>query len=153
MTFLIATALSLLAAPALAADNVQLKSEVFVERSVTGPDGKTTTTLEAPKTVVPGDRVLIVLDYRNAGDAPANQFTVINPLPAAVAFSSAVTAGSEVSVDGGRAWGQLADLTVTNPDGTRRPAQGGDVSHVRWVLKSPIGPQAGGKLSFNGVVR
>lgn len=146
-------ALALVSAPALAAENVQLKSEVLVERSVVGPDGKATTTLEVPKTVVPGDRVLIVLDYRNAGNASANQFVVTNPLPAAVAFSSANTAGSEVSVDGGRGWGQLAALTVANPDGTRRPAQAGDVSHVRWVLKSPIGPQAGGKLSFNGVVR
>ena len=147
------TAFALLAGPALAAENVQLKSEVLVERQVVGADGKATTQLEAPTTVVPGDRVLIVLGYRNAGDAPATQFTVTNPLPAAVAFSSAVTAGSEVSVDGGRGWGQLPALTVADPDGTRRPARPSDVSHVRWVLKTPIGPQAGGKRSFNGVVR
>lgn len=151
MKFLLAA--FLLATPALAVENVQLKSEVLVERRVTGPDGTVTTTYEPPKTVVPGDRVRIVLDYVNAGDAPATQFTVTNPLPAAVAFSGAVTAGAEVSVDGGRSWGQLAQLTVANPDGTRRPAEAGDVSHVRWVLNAPIAPKAGGKLSFNGVVR
>lgn len=143
----------LLAAPAFAAENVQLKSEVLVERSVTGADGTVTTTYEPPKTVVPGDRVRIVLDYINAGDAPATRFTVTNPLPGAVAYTSASTAGSEVSVDGGKSWGQLGALTVANPDGTRRPAEGGDVSHIRWVLQAPIAPKAGGKLSFNGVVR
>ncbi len=50
-------------------------------------------------------------------------------------------------------WGQLADLTVPMADGTRRPAQPADVTHVRWAFQKPIPAGATGKLIFRGVVK
>lgn len=152
MKLLLAAIATLFAVPA-AAQDVTLKSEVLVERSVTGPDGRVTTTLEAPTTVVPGDRVVIALDYRNAGAEPAKEFTVVNPLPAALAFNGAASAGHDLSVDGGKSWGQLAQLTIGQADGTTRAATPADVTHVRWILRTPIAPRAGGKLTIGGVVR
>jgi len=150
---LILTALALLAASPAVANDVRLQSEVLVERTVTGPDGQATTKLEAPKTVVPGDRVQIQLRYNNAGATPATDFTVVNPLPAAVAFTGSASPGHDVSVDGGKNWGQLAALKIAQADGSVRAAQPADVTHVRWVLKSAIAPNGTGILSLGGVVR
>lgn len=54
---------------------------------------------------------------------------------------------------GGKNWGALSALAIPQADGTRRPAQPADVTHVRWVLNTPVAPKAGGKLTIGGVVR
>jgi hypothetical protein len=43
-----------------------------------------------------------------------------------------------VSVDAGKSWGPLAKLTVRGADGAPRPAQGSDVTHLRWKLGKPV---------------
>lgn len=141
------------AVPAQAADNVSLKSDVFVQRTVTDAAGRKSTVLAPPKMVTPGDRLVFVLNYRNAGTAPATDFTVTNPIPAAVVYADQASAGAQVSVDGGKAWGTLSTLTVAGANGTRRAATTADVTHVRWTLKRPIAAGQGGKLQFAGVVR
>lgn len=138
---------------AIAADNVALTSEVFVEKTARDAQGRTVTTLQEPKVVVPGDKLVFMLKYKNQGAAPATNFVLTNPLPEAVAFQGTSDAGAEVSVDGGKSWGQLATLTVKAADGSLRPAQTADVTHVRWAVKSPIPAGAQGKLSFRGVVK
>ena len=138
--------------PALA-NPVALESKVFVERLATDAAGKQRATLEAPKVVVPGDNLVFVLAYRNAGTTPAANFVVTNPLPAAVQFQAATDPQARVSVDGGRSWGQLRDLTVANTDGTRRTAQTSDVTHVRWAFATPIPVGAEGKVTFRGTVK
>ena len=143
----------LVGAPALAADNVSLKSDVFVAREVRDAAGKPRTVLQPPKMVTPGDRLVFVLNYRNQGAAPATGFTVTNPIPAAVAYANQASAGEIVSVDGGRSWGALPALKVPTPGGTFRPANAADVTHIRWTLAKPIPVGGTGKLQFNGVVR
>lgn len=146
---------SLLAAsvPAVAADNVSLKSDVFVSRQVKDDAGRTTTVLAPPKMVTPGDRLVFVLDYRNAGTTPATDFTVTNPIPGAVAYADGASAGAQVSIDGGKSWGGLPTLTIAAADGKRRAATPADVTHIRWTLARPIPVGGGGKLQFNGIVR
>lgn len=72
---------------ALAANNVALSSDVFVERKIENADGKTSVMLEEPKTVIPGDNLVFVVKYKNVGSTPASDFSVTNPLPKAVAFN------------------------------------------------------------------
>jgi len=152
------TALSLLLAAlmpgqALAANQVALDNNVFVERVSTDAAGKQRILLEEPKVVVPGDRLVFVLNYRNAGAQPADKFVITNPMPAAVRFADAGDTRPLVSVDGGKQWGLLADLTVPMADGTRRAAQPADVTHVRWAFQKPIPVGGTGKLMFRGVVK
>jgi uncharacterized repeat protein (TIGR01451 family) len=144
-----------LAAPeaASAASQVTLTSDVFVERVRQDGTGKPATVLEPPRTVAAGDRLLFVLSYRNGGAEPAQDFVVTNPVPDAVAFMGADDAEADVSVDWGRNWGKLSALTVKRPDGTARPAQPGDVTHVRWSFRKAIGAGQAGKLSFRAVAR
>jgi len=102
---------------------------------------------------VPGDRLVFVLNYRNAGARPADKFVITNPMPSAVRFADAGNTQSLVSVDGGKQWGLFPALTVAMADGTRRAAQPADVTHVRWEFQKPIPVGGSGKLMFRGVVK
>ena len=148
-------ALLALVAPvvAKAANEVSLTSSVFVEKAVPQPDGKTRLVLEEPKIVVPGDKLVFVLNYRNQGAKPATDFVVTNPMPVAVAYQGTPDGGAIVSVDGGKSWGPMATLKIRKADGTFRSAYPEDVTHVRWAMKAPIPVGAAGKLSFRGIVR
>lgn len=138
---------------AFAANQVVLDNSVFLERATTDANGKQRVLLEEPKVVVPGDRLVFVLNYRNAGAQPADKFVITNPMPSAVRFADAGDAQSFVSVDGGKSWGTLGTLTVPLADGTRRPAQPADVTHIRWAFQKPIPAGGAGKLMFRGVVK
>jgi uncharacterized repeat protein (TIGR01451 family) len=138
---------------ALAANQVALDNHVFVERVSVDAEGKQRILLEEPKVVVPGDRLVFVLNYRNAGAQPADKFVVTNPMPSAVRFADAGDARPFVSVDGGKQWGLLSDLSVPTADGTRRAAQPADVTHIRWAFQNPIPVGGTGKLMFRGVVK
>jgi len=141
-------------APAFAANQVALDNDVFVERVTTDAGGKERILLEEPKIVVPGDRLVFVLNYRNASAQPADKFVITNPMPAAVRFAGAGSASPPlVSIDGGKVWGLLETLSVIQPDGTRRAAQPADVTHIRWAFQKPIPAGATGKLMFRGVVK
>ena len=144
---------ALMPGQALAANQVALDNHVFVERVSTDAQGKQRILLEEPKVVVPGDRLVFVLNYRNAGAQPADKFVITNPLPAAVRFADAGDTRPQVSVDGGKQWGLLADLSVPMTDGTRRAAQAADVTHIRWAFQNPIPVGGTGKLMFRGVVK
>ena len=138
---------------ARAANDVALTSSVFVEKSVAQADGKTRLVLEEPRVVVPGDKLVFVLAYKNLGAKPATDFVVTNPMPGAVSYQGSGDAGAVVSIDGGKNWGTLTALKVRKPDGALRAAYPEDVTHVRWAMRTPIPVGATGKLSFRGVVR
>ena len=134
-----------------AADAIALDSSV--EREMPAAGGKTKTVLEEPKVVIPGDRLVFILQYRNTGTQSAKDFVVTNPMPAPVAYQGTSDTVAQVSVDGGRMFAPLASLKVREADGAERAARPEDVTHVRWVLHEPIAAGAQGKLSFRGVVR
>lgn len=144
-----------MAAPAAAqtSNAVSLNSDVLVERTSTDAQGRQQVTLEEPSTVIPGDKLVFVLRYRNNGATAASDFVVTNPLPTAVAFEGAGDDRAQVSVDGGRNWGALSALNVREADGTSRPAAARDVTHIRWAFAQPIPAGEAGRLMFRGIVR
>lgn len=149
-----AAALAMPALPLTAQTNnpVVLTGDVKAEKVVTDTDGKERVELVEPTTIVPGDRLVFGTDYANKGADLITNFVVTNPLPAAVRLAPDADAALDVSVDGGKTWGVLAALTVTNADGTTRAAIHADVTHVRWVLESiPAG--ASGRLTYPAIIR
>jgi uncharacterized repeat protein (TIGR01451 family) len=138
---------------AQAANAVSLTSSVFVERAISQPNGTTRLILEEPGTVVPGDKLVFVLAYKNQGAKPATDFVVTNPMPGQVAFQGAADSSALVSVDSGKNWGTLAALKLRKSDGSFRAATPEDVTHVRWTMRAPIPVGGAGKLSFRGIVR
>lgn len=138
--------------------DVKIDSKIMVERIETQESGETITTLVDPASVkvVPGDKLLFINTYRNTGQSAVTGFVVNNPVHAAVALIEVAEDWALVSVDGGRNFGKLAELSVTEtgePEQTNRPAIASDVTHIRWVLAAPIAPGASGDLRFRGIVK
>jgi uncharacterized repeat protein (TIGR01451 family) len=150
-----------ISAPAYAmGEGVTLASNAMIERVETDAAGREKTVLKSPKDViiVPGDRVVFTLTYANKGALPASGFRATNPMPGAVHFVAAAEDWAEVSVDGGKSWGQLSALKVPvkTADGqgeTMRSATAEDVTHVRWVFANAIAPGSEGSVSYRGVIK
>jgi len=138
---------------AMAANNVSLSSDVYIERKIEKPNGTTALVLEQPTTVTPGDKLVFVVKYKNVGSAPASDFSVTNPLPKTVAFNGTSDGTELVSIDGGKSWGPLGALTYVTGNGNIRPALMSDVTHVKWKFNRSLSAGSGGKLVFRGTVK
>jgi hypothetical protein len=135
-----------------AAENpIALSSTVKLEK-VLVENGQEKKVLVEPKVVVPGDKLLFVTGYRNNTAQRVDNFVVTNPLNSAVQLTPESAAKLSVSVDGGKSFGALASLSVSDAQGNARPAQTGDVTHVRWTVPAIV-PGGEGSLSFHATVR
>lgn len=147
----IATLVAVPATAFAAPGAVVLKGDVKVETTIV-EKGVEKTVLATPKVVIPGNRLVFSTSYRNEGAAPVQNFVVTNPVPEGIAVAAPDAASLTVSVDGGKTWGKLAALSVKDAKGAARPAQSGDVTHVRWTLAT-IAPGAGGAVAYHAIVR
>lgn len=140
------------AAPALA-QPVELVTKVMVETRKPATDGTTRIVLAPAARVVPGDRVVYQIGYRNSGNQPATGLVIANPVPAGLIYVGAAQGSPEpeLSVDGTR-FGTLAQLSVRTPTGTR-PATNADVRVVRWRLAKPVAAGASGQVSFRAILK
>lgn len=129
---------------AIAANGVDQQGEVK------GTGGKVK--LVDPKGVVPGDTLVFITNYRNAGVAPVSNFVIVNPVPASVKVSPQSAAHLEVSVDGGKHWGMLNALTVTDANGQQRAATPSDITHLRWTI-SQLAQGQSGRAVYSATVR
>jgi uncharacterized repeat protein (TIGR01451 family) len=139
--------------PAMAAAPVELSSDIYVETQKKRPDGTFATVLEAPTLIVPGDQLIFVVRYRNAGNSPVRNFTVTNPMPSAIQFSGTSDGTETVSIDNGKTWGKLSELRVKMASGMSRPALMTDVTQIKWKLTQTLAAGEAGKLIFRGVVK
>jgi uncharacterized repeat protein (TIGR01451 family) len=137
---------------ALAANAVEIDSSALREVEQKNLDGSTFVELREIKSAQPGDRVRFVLRVHNGTAKPADRIVVTNPVPSDFEFQTA-SSGAEVSVDGGKTFGALAQLTVKPLAGTPRAAQATDVTHVRWRLAASVAPGADNELFFAGRVK
>ena len=133
-----------------ASSPVQLASDVFVERFAPLPGGGMARTLERANRLHPGDHVVFVVNWKAA---PRGDFTVTNPMPRTVAFQSSADGAEDVSIDGGRSWGQLTDLRVREADGRVRQATPEDVTHLRWRVPGASAARGAGTMTYRGIVR
>jgi len=145
--------LATIAAPvsAQATQPIELKGDVQLDKVVV-ENGREKHVMVEPKVVVPGDKLVFATAYRNTGATAVSNFVVTNPIPAGVALAQGDAPMADVSVDGGKTWGKLANLTVTGKDGVKRAAQSSDVTHIRWTL-AIVAPGASGTLTYRAVVR
>lgn len=154
LNFVVPILVAAVAAPPLHAQEqaIELTGDIQVERIVTEENGESAVQRVAPQRVVPGDRLIFGTDYKNTSAETVENFVVTNPLPSSVRLASDSGAEMTVSVDGGENWGTLAALTIAGEDGVARPAEHGDVTHVRWTLNS-VAPGESGRLEFPAIVR
>lgn len=152
--------------------SVTLSSVAMIERKSIDANGKEIISYKSPNQVqiVPGDKVVFKLSYANLGSEPARAFRATNPMPKPIQFVSAREEWAQVSVDGGKTWGKLNELTVTETvkmpsiEGeetsadaqtktSTRSADIADVTHVRWVFTKPIAPGEKGDVSYIGLIK
>lgn len=133
-----------LAAPvvAIAAPLVALDSAVFVEKTLPNKGRM----LQPASTLRRGDRVVYVVSWTRLGGNGG--FTVTNPLPRKVYFQGTADGREDVSIDGGRTWGQLEDLRVG-----ARFATPEDVTHVRWRIPASEAARGTGQITYSAIVR
>jgi uncharacterized repeat protein (TIGR01451 family) len=148
-------ALLALAAPAaaLASSDVLTKSSIFVERIEPQGSGARRVRLEPARQVSPGERLIYVVEYRNTGKRPVEGFTVTNPLPRTVRLDETVDGSEIVSIDGGRNWGVLSSLRVSLGEGSWRPANPDDVTHLRWRVGDRLMQGETRRVTFRAIVR
>lgn len=141
------------AAIAQAAGQLALDGAVYQEIEVRTPEGEVVMKRVPAARVVPGGEVVYEINFANSGDAPVTNVAIDNPVPPELTFVAVegipLTA---VSVDGGKAYGALAELSVATDDGQARPAQPADVTHLRWVL-GEVAPGTSGKVAFKARVK
>lgn len=137
---------------AQAAGAVKVTNAVFQEVEVKAPDGKTVKKLVPATRATPGDEVVYEIGYRNDGADTATDLAIDNPLPREVTYISASKDPTVVSVDGGKKFGPLSQLTVTSPDGKTRPARASDITNLRWIVATLPGG-ASGKVTFRAAVK
>jgi hypothetical protein len=147
-----AIAASLIAFPANARC-FDVTGRIMVERTVTDGSGRQHAVLEETADAAPGEHLVFQFDYRNARPTVANTFVITNPIPDQLVYAGTDSPGEQVSVDGGRTYGSLADLKVADADGMERSARPRDVTHVRWVINRAMPTGTGGQLSFRAVMR
>jgi uncharacterized repeat protein (TIGR01451 family) len=128
-------AMALLAAPISAlAKPVELGTKVLVE-----PAAK----------VMPGDRVVYQISYRNSGSQVAGNVVITNPVPRDLVYAGAAgnSPEPELSADGVH-FGTLAQLSAQN----NRPVTAADIRIVRWHL-NPIPGGGSGQVAFRAMLK
>lgn len=101
-----------------------------------------------------GDEIHYTLRVRNPGKQPVDTIVVTKRLPFGVRYlrDSAAGPAAEVqfSVDGGDTFAtpeMLARAASGGKKGQRKPLES-DYTHVRWVLRKPLGPASTALLRF-----
>ena len=127
----------LAASAAFAESAIDIERSVYVERAAEGVRA-----LEPATTLKKGDKVVLVVEWR--ADSPDRRFTVQSSVPRALAFQRAGSDAVEVSIDGGRNWGELGQLKAGS-----RLASAEDVTHLRLrVAGTPAG-----RMTYSAIVR
>ncbi|MEO9463266.1 MAG: hypothetical protein ABJ242_11080 [Marinomonas sp.] len=146
-------ALSMAALPmgaaALANTPVSLSSEVQVIRIIE-KDGTKIEALVPASKVVPGDRLVFTTVFHNQTDQTVQNCVLLNAVPKGITV--AADGNFESSVDGGKTFAALSQLTVKNDDGSSRAANFADVSSLRWTIPS-IAPGAKGEVKYFATVQ
>jgi uncharacterized repeat protein (TIGR01451 family) len=131
-------------------NTVVQKQEVTVN-----DEGESEIRLVSVGTVTPGERVVYTITFRNIGGEPAEEVVITNPIAESLTYldGSAFGPGAaiEFSIDGGTAFANASDLTVTENDAIRA-ATAEDFTHVRWLMKSDLAAGAQGVARFTAVL-
>jgi uncharacterized repeat protein (TIGR01451 family) len=131
---------------------LQLDMVVEKEIVVTNAEGELETRRVPAAKVIPDDKVIYTIQYRNEGAEEADHVNITNPVPEHMAYvdGTATGAGATItfSVDGGNIFDVPENLTVTSVDGTTRKATALDYTHIRWTLQERVAAHASGEVSF-----
>ena len=103
----------------------------------------------AREAVQPNDVLRYTLTFRNPTSRSLGNVELKNPIPAGVHYVAGSTHASrtdavvEFSADGGRSWSaQPMESVLVDGKPAMRPVTADRYTHVRWLVRGAVGPQA-----------
>ena len=154
ITLILALMISTLGTAAWAAGNgnITLEALAEIEIEITKDDG-TKGVKRVPATkVVPGTEVIYTISYTNVGNKSADNIVITDPIPEHMLYTRGSARGTDTvitySVDDGKTFASPNKLKVKNADGSVRPAQSSDYTHIRWALNEALKPEHTGQVEF-----
>lgn len=155
-------ALGLLLLPAMALAEPKISLEAKAEKEVVVKDDKGREKVQRvpASDIGPGETIIYTIDYKNAGDEPATNVVVDNPIAAETSFvpGSATGEGAQIvfSIDGGKTYNKPPQLTYEVPGLDGKPekvvATPDEYTHIRWIIEQ-VPPGTAGSVSFKVKVR
>lgn len=148
----------LLSGAAIAQSKGHLEVTTIVQKEIVveNDEGETVTQIVEAQSVVPGEKVVYTITFKNIGDSAAENVVITNPISESLTYvAGSASNGSmqvEFSVDGGKTFGLASELRVIDID-IERPATTQDYTHVRWVMKDELEVGAEGSASFAAVLQ
>ncbi len=140
----------------------KVKLNLGVEKQVASVDaqGKSKVTWTALEGAVhPGDVLRYTLLSENAGDKPAKELKLTQPIPAQTLYqldsAKANSAKLTFSIDGGKTFVEKPMVTVKLADGKEelRPAPAAAYTHIRWDYSDSLAPLASVHAAYQVAVR
>jgi uncharacterized repeat protein (TIGR01451 family) len=140
---------------------VQLALGAEKQIKTTDAEGKQQITWQALKgevTVHPGDVLRYTLTSENAGDKPAANLVLTQPIPAQTIYqlksARANDAKLTFSIDGGKAFSAQPTIKVKLADGKEelQPAPASTYTHVRWDYSESLAPMAAVRATYEVAV-
>jgi uncharacterized repeat protein (TIGR01451 family) len=140
----------------------KMKLVLGAEKKVESLDaqGKTVVSFKAIEgSVQPGDVLRYTLTSENAGDKPASQLVLTQPVPAQTKYvlGSAVANGAKLtySIDAGKSFVAQPTIQVKLADGkiVEKPAPAEMYSHVRWDYSESVKPAAAVRSVYEVAVK
>lgn len=149
MRILLMLAAAMMTAPATAKDSVAIDSAVFIETATAAADSGHSRAIAPAATLRRGDRVVLLVNWQSNG---RRSFTITSKVPMHLSFRASARRVQEVSVDGGRNWGRLGELTIHDHYG-ERIASPADVTHLRWGVSAKEAARKRGSIAYSATVR
>lgn len=129
---------------------LDVQTTVQKETVTLNEEGEQVKTLVSAESVIPGERVVYTITFRNTGEDPADDVVITNPISENLTYvpGSAFGPGMQLqfSIDG-VTFAAAEDLTV-DEDGESRPARPEEYRHIRWVMQSDLMSGAQGSVRF-----
>ncbi len=148
---------AIIIAPLVAFAAVEITSQALVEVETVDEKGEKVVVREKATRVIPGTDVVFVNAYLNKGQEAADNVVIVNPIPEHMDYVEGSALGEETaitfSINGGQQFDAPQNLTVTEPDGTSRPAKAEEYTHIRWQRTSPLPPGQTGEVEFRARLR
>lgn len=148
----------LISGTAVAQGNGHLEVTTIVQKEIVveNEQGETITQLVEAQSVVPGEKVVYTISFKNVGDAAAENVVITNPISESLTYvAGSASNGSmriEFSADGGKTFGLASELRIVDGD-IERPATTQDYTHIRWIMQTQLEVGAEGSASFAAVLQ
>lgn len=132
---------------------ISITRAVYVETQSSGQNGARS--IEPAATLQKGDRVVLLVEWdtESPGLEQNNRgYTVSSEVPRHLAFQSSSNDAYEISTDGGRNWGELGQMRISDRKGARL-ASPEDVTNLRWnIARSRLAAERG-RIAYSAIVR